>query len=1005
MYPALASSRRARLGRWVVLLLCAAMLFSGGSSALAQDQTGSDDDRLDLLIALDVSGSMGRNIASNERALDFGTTRLFIQSAGNVSVTRTQASDPSNLRVETTEVLIEWLSDYVANRDQLDVNVMVMAFDDEVTTVFGWEALGRATAGTTLDVPSGDHSDFLALYRAADDAFSEVENGSRQAMIVVTDSTPCAPQRSTDGICGLDRDMVTQVNQLPPLTGVSQHMLYLNPTNLNFTEYWDNYGQGGDVRRQWQARLNDRFIELADGVEELPASMIHTVLTEIAAASGVIPPDEVGTGQRLTPSQYAALGLTYTTGGDFDVAPYQSYFDTLTVFDNPSETVQFTTPDGESEEGSALFQTTGNRLQAVRVSQPEPGEWDGPAETWIAFRPAEVRVRLSSPNPLQYTPLSFFYELVDASEGTLISPQTEAVPEIDVTVRMPDGSRLQLGTMSAEGDRFVSVPVLPLEPGSQYALSINVDAGSGALWNVVESTAYLEPNSLPDINVQAVSFDTDFVVRRPATGPDAAPPSRAGDRTITIPRSLPLAVTMTAEAGGQPIVLPEGISAELVFVPPDDEGDTTNACPSADPVPLDIEDEREQAVTEINFAVAGTCDLEVRVSLESSIAPLQGNQRVLDVPRMARSVTVTDTERLTFFLIDQAGTVIEEPNAAEIADDPHYAMNERQANPPSYTPNTMTLRVELRDEQGNPLTTWPNFLPGAQRADADVCTGPETPDAEATAEPGAPQIVPGQQRIVPFSLRILNDNEEDVAAQREICWYASDNPGVYLATFSGLPAGDYTVQAVLDRGAPPLDFEVFEYAPVLFENTADRITTRSLSMQIGTDPAIALQIVGAIGTVVLAFVTGAFVIVRRRADTVAPLRGGIAIARVDSNLVDIFKSADNDERLSEPVDFPWRREWPRQNRQVFKASDFIEVARLNIEMLEATTSREKVISQSGGFYVRMRLTNGGDPMGGKRLDSNQARLINRDQTGSYYLVNISPGRSMTVQELLQSAGE
>jgi hypothetical protein len=986
-----------------------------------QSQPEEAQPKLNLVFALDVSGSMDAATTRNEYPnVDWG---LRVPFNRNAIQGESRPSDPLALRFSVTESLMEWLGNYVYNQSEhIQINASVVAFEDAPSVLMDWTRLGRSDSAVEpvfepLDRSSlvdenstrAQNADFIELYNQLAALFETAPDGDN-VIIFITDSVPCRPSGLRDAsaprydrYCEDIPSMVRHINGLPVVGSGNQYVLFLNA--LSPSQRWELYP---DVRAAWEQQIgrDGAFLDLTSP-EELPVTMTEIVLRELAYARGIVTPEEVPVTEALRPQDYTALGMSYSRSGTFEVAPYQSYMDIMAAMPDAAIPLTFIPPDGVDPNDVLLFESEEKLLRMSRVYQPVAGGWrigagtGGGAPVWVLFRPAEAQLTLSPENPVRFTEQRLVYRLIDDTGNPLtVTPDT--APQFDIEVLTPDGDTIPLSAMSIgeNGKAFVSPPFVPVEAG-EYELSIAVSPGNAQVWRTPTNYAFLNPQRKPDIVAAGLTFKALFTVTGRLSGDN-----QDGSSAITMPRSLPLDVQLSLlSSEGHEVSLPEGLSAEVIFSPPAAGED---ACPTQAMQVMNIEPEnRLGAKSTVRFDRAGECQVEVRMAITSALPPFNGATRSIAGTGLSRYITVTPTQRLTLRLLQADGQT--PVSSVSESDQPDYVMEDRDSTPGQWNPRQITIRAEIVNEAGRPVS--PEFLDDTPVVNRTTCSQQRiaarseetlaTEEAPSTAE----SIVVDAERIVPLQLKITNNaTESDVAADKGICFYATDSDGVYLATVTGLEPGDYTVTAFVDRNVPALNYERFEYDPALFENSASTTYAVTARLKVHTNPVRFIQIGGLL--VILGISTVLFIRqrIRIRDITVAPLKARPAIYRITQPQYADYLA--NPESANIGAEMLWSGNVPTGrkalNTVVFTAKEFVrnpELALLGIQSLRLTTKKSQEVSSSGGAYANLAMV-GGDPLKGDLLNQGQSRLIAEDRDARYYIANgiTSP----TVRQILDA---
>jgi hypothetical protein len=970
---------------WVLLVL----LFLNVSAA-AQD----DMPVLDLVVALDVSGSMNRDATgSTLDAVDSAWRKL--REIGDIDF---NATDATGERFALTEMLLEWLAAYASNRTSIEINASVVTFAN-TSVLMDWTRLQRRNDDRLLDpldrsatqVAEAQNSDFIALYQTLGNLFNESDSSAnaRRVVLLITDSIPCLPTGIRDAsaprydrFCEDVPAMIRHINGLTELSNTGEYILFVNP--ISEAQRWTPFP---GLRDAWVDRVSSdgAFTDL-NSINELPAAMMNAVMREIAMTSDLTTGEESPANDPLSPAVYSRMGIAYAPNGRWNVGPYQTEMQLLAVMSDSGADLTFTN-DAAS---NVLYESGEESLRIVRVERPDPGSWGvQPAGVvWAMFSSGQARISLQPENPTRFVPQRLVYEIVDES-GTSLEITEETTPDFQITVRSSDNtesSDLSAMELAADGQSLISPPFLPMTPDT-YTLDIQVSPGTGELWQLAEDTNYLVPDNVQPIQVAGMTFSAEFDVIEPENSHAVGEVSTTA---VTLPRSVPLGVEVKATMdNGEEISLPEGISAQVNITPAGG-----SVCPPGRDMNIDP-DTRDSATALIQFDEGGECRVEVALSITSSLQPLSGESSDVRVVTPARQVTITPTERLSLRLVGDNGEIVSQDMA-----EPAYQIIDRNSTPLQWDFNSVTLRLEIVNEDGEPVS--PEFAEFNQEAgDRQHCLVQTNRNlAEATADPsGSVSPSTNDNRIVPVRLQITL-NEQDVARERGICFYATDTPGVYLANVTGLTAGDYIVRASIERGDPPLDLTRFEYAPNLFSDTSTSAEVTAL-LKVDYNPAMVIQIGAAAGFTALTGLGIVAAFTRYSAARIAPLRIDPAIYRVPKSLAS--QPSDNLE-LDSPLEALWTGKVRRLHTYTFESTEFLrnpDLALLDIQHLTFTTDRSLQLSNQRAARANIRIK-GGDPLMGEVLVDKTARQIAEDQRAYYYITNgLKP---VSARMLLKSSG-
>lgn len=962
----------------------------------------TERDTLNLVVALDVSGSMSRNISGNNaeiNAIDGTVASLFYQGDRSGFFSRsvgTRATDPQGLRFEITRLLLQWLALYAQSQDGLDINATVLTFDQSTSTALPWTALdaGIAVSGLTLTAPNNSgarHADYIDLAVAINDALDD--RSGRSAALIITDSAPCDPNDTivnnitvSDSLCQR-RHTPTHIVQMPDLpANVNEYLFFLNPaTNqINLDAFWDNYSTLREA-------LNDRYgrqrLMDMESIDELTEQLVPVVLRELAVARGLRLPDDIF--NPLSVRDYATLGIAFSNNGAMTVPPYMSHINMLMALPTAAAAINAIDDTGERVTTTPLYDSAESPLQIRQIDRPTPGTYTitatgGQIAIWTLYSPASARLSLQPTIPTQFVPQRLLYQLLDENDEPLPG-YAAPIFDIDVQPLGDDEQTANLNAMTYDDDLngFVSPAFLPLQAGS-YAADVNVQPGRSNVWSDVVAYDFLTPPDVRETGFSVVSADFMAVFSVPDRD-DAVTAS-----TVTLPRSMVVDVTVTSDVNNRVVALPEGLSLALNF-----DAAATNACPSDSPMALTPQNDRMQATAQLSFGIAGECDVRVTALLESDLPPLNGGEVDVDVQSATRTLTILPTRRLQFaFLPVNRDTPPEDNNTR-----PTYSMTERDPTPPEWAYNTLPVRVIFYDEDGEPA--WPVYIADSQRPDDHCATPTRTTTSTGTLDNVNVQI--------PLQLRVLNSNDDDVAPRYGICLEFTDNEGIYRTTIQGLPPDTYTLEAVLNRDNPQLWLDRYEYAPDLFANATQTTAVLTTELVVTVDPLFLVQLYGAIIFVVALVLLILLRIIRWRLRTAAALSGTLAIYQVERRLYNLYRqSGDNvSNAMNFSVDPIWQRSLPNVNHVQYTPEDFIEnddIIRLNISQMVVETRRKRQVAKASGAYIEL-LTPTGDLTSGKNIHPGERITLDTGDAQWVYVMVKQPPEPDTVYELFNMLQE
>lgn len=1001
--------------RLVPLLLILMLLYSPTNQA----QEVSSTPTLDLIIALDVSGSM--DIATDRNNYDRidSALRLLYTPDSGFGVDNIPATDPNGDRFTITQMALNWLAGYaVAQDDELAINASVVTFEEMAEVLLDWTTLNRPPSQATPSVgelipdlrEQRRGSDFRALYTTIEQQLANSPGGSqsRRALIVITDSVPCLRADTVsnelapfyDLYCANVDRMSNHIASLPDFSGnVGEVVLFLNPISSNL--HWAEFSQ---VRTAWTSRIGDSALVNLDSISDLSNALMDSLMQEVAITRGVVTLEEANQRPSLSEQDYARMGIAYSEIGTFTTSPYQSYMDVLVAAPNTQAVVSFDPPGGTDPGAQNLLTADIGQLRLFRVRQPVPGRWNvrvgssGSVSTWVMFRPSEARMTLTPERPTRYIPQRLSYQLIDVS-GDAIEFIPEVLPNFNISISRPGSTDpIDLSTMEIDIEdptRLISPSFIPVDPGL-HRLNVDVGPGIASVWNTPNDYSFLTPDH-PDLQVGNVSFNADYEI----VADDGIDFEVTAD-TVRMPRSLLLRVALTATHNNSAIPLPDGLEARLHLTPQDGK---PNACAGleADQI-IPITTDRQQAERSIRFINPGECEIDIELLFRSPLPPLNDEAVALNVAGLSRLVSVTSTDHLNIVLRAQDGSVVMVDDIDRESTRPHFTINHLRTSLPPWNPSSLVVRLEVIDENNRPIN--PQFLEGERSVDREHCVTQvlqnttifEAGDGEVEGNDPLPEV--DEQRIVPFDLRVINASEVDISRSEGICFYATDSDGIYLATITGLDPGDYSIRITLNRARPALDYSRFEYNPALFSDQNDNSYEITARLRVDFNLAIAMQIAAAVIVVGVVLAGSLISIVARYQKTRAPLKVQPEIYRIPIDITDKNQAQQPAERL-------WSGKCPERNQHTFEMTEFADKADLivlGIQKLTADTRKDNQISRNQQAFFTLETQAGGRSLNDQLLNAGDARLITIRKQYKYYFVN-SPAGQVTIGDLQEADGK
>jgi len=939
---------RMRVFRVIILLFVAFLCISIRIPALDAQTTSTG---LDILFAVDMSGSMTNSTANNSYDA--------IDRALNATITSRAATDPDNLTFDSVRFMLDWLADFVdeqaASGTPLDVRARVIGFNQSVIPVLDtWVTVeGRNKATLLFDTPPApagvSNSDFFELYRGLDSRFDE-SGRRRQVLFLVSDSTPCDPFEIrpyrgtslviTDASCGANTTPSTLlsdhfVNANGLLSEIATQYIY----HLSDAAYWARIP---NALSNWQdalSRTEDTFAML-DTIDDLPGQLFTDLLNEVAI--------EVRGGGS---ANLAEIGIFPAQGSTFEVPPYQTQMDVILFLRGGDESPDFSA-DSRAVTGMPLYQSESRQLLRLRFPRPGAGQWRvTPSSTlWASYIPAVATARLervpttteTNWSPRQYDTVRVVYEIM-AGDELLLEP--DYLPDFRTVFSAPGSNDVEVA-MIPEAESFVSQPFFLLVAGGY---SVRIDVQPSWLGTITETPTpeatvspetriltdlsdpaaftFLQPPQISSFRAQPVEFVGIF-------GSEAAQLALAQTGSIEILRSERVPVFIEARAGGQMIPLPAESEAHLIL---EGSGCLTNS------QPLSRISNRFTISNGLEFET-GACAVRGQVDLETDDSIRRvGSDAIPPIAVPLGAVNALTTARLNVALLDPAGEPIPQTSdAAEAAQTFHFTMPDVVTWPPMVSVETRTVRWEpesinleivFTDERGQP--TNPVFV---------NAVAPSTDENTDEIDETFP---------VPFDLRITRIGGEgaDESDALDIKPQKSSREGYYVTTISGLEPGEYQLTFTLLRDDPRFTLnELYEYVPELGSNAQVNSPLFIANLRVERNILVVGQQVGFIGLLVLLAVLTVIAIIGWQRRTVAPLRGALAIYYFPPN-------------YKEPEEI-WRMKAVPTNRKantfVYKGSQLRNPRTMDIPLkgLKVTTQRRQDVARRGGASVEITVGGG-----------------------------------------------
>lgn|GEM_PF-4222005 len=860
----------------------------------ADAQSGQIFGGIDIVFAVDVSGSMYSTISNRSNLLDEDVAMRYIfdNAGGEFEMVPT---DPSNSRFETVSFMSLWLQEFARRQESLgadfDVNYSLVTFDHTAEVATDWINLNTYDPSivendNTLEYspptnqPEVSSSDFINLYEAVAEQFNNVPEAQelphKQVLFLITDSVPCnhefdAPVRGSDGTnvretaCASAAPMenhlkIVNLDPTGSLNSVEQFGYFIIPTTSdksNFTTVRDEaFSRFND---EWELVLEAPPVYMA-GAEELPNALFRELVLQAADVLG----QTAGTPQET----FARVGLI-PVSGTLSVPPYLNSMEVL-LFTDPNEAVglpQFELDSSEILPDDTSLSAGEGLLNRLTFAQPSPGDWAlrtgaENLSVWVSFFRAESQLELvaTSGAAQQFGSLAVQYSVVD-NNGEPLPIEDDYPLNFDLVLTTPDGDELSVTEMDIRNNAYTATFVSLLTGEYRVEGSVTSDES----WEVpTVNYSFLSPRNTSTLTVESVDWVTQVGTEEQQ--------AQIEEDELPISRRDPLVVTLQSQLNGQLVNIPDGISATLNFNTPDG---ATNACPENATVPFELNQVDTLETSEIIFPVAGTCVLSVSIEVISQLPPLNGGNAIVLDERALGRIVVSSTSRLDTQVVVADGSPVTLAGANEDEQDYEYQMQDfvfevppASIEPAASLPNewitwendTLTIELFFVDEDGTP--TDPVF---------------EQSQVQNTTDEDALDDV-----LVPFLVNITSgDSEENLAEVNDISVRKGAQQGYYLLSISGLEAGTYPLEIILDTELYDLTND-FEYAASILDLKTPGVepTFRArLIVEENSTVVLASQLfTGGLGLLILLIIV---VIVRGILRRVSPLSGDIYIYRYE----------------------------------------------------------------------------------------------------------------------------
>jgi len=887
--------------------------FSLFSTAQAQNTP-----TLNIILGIDISGSHYSSNPSNDAGFK-AMSRDADRSTDAIDEAQARPTDPNNIRYDSATSILSWLG---VNQASLGVrmNINLVSFAETATT---WEndwtpITAFADPDFVLPKPpttSTGAADWGALIDQAKEEFSEVGGtNTTNILLIITDSIDCIG----DECGGIGSSIVNQINELSLPANTIAHML-LTPFTTNATAFWNIYAQGDANVKQATTDFVSRVggnLYVFENIDAMPLVLTQLLLSEVGRAKGRLnlPEDNILDVDAVNWSDIASnLAFADAASSGFSIPSYQAEGHFLTLLSQTIPNANFNPPrfyvEGNRQRPYDIetpWTLLGNTYQ-LRLASPPP-EILSPLSSgysvngFVFYTPATPRVRiefLDANQAVQYGQAQVVYELLNTDEIPFLQDE---IPQLNAIVDVPNGDSFTLTNTqfapitTTEGNPALRSEPIFLQNEGQYRVSIDAQLGEE---NDSDYEFLIPPDT--SFNTQALTFYAQI-------GTDG------NSSNLSLARDTALAIVVHAQVNGEDYPVPVGASASLMPFPIEGE-----ACSSIVPNPtvfvVSDEGENERILqTSLEFRESGICRLDVQVRLEEVVYPLNKAITIAVTPELSRVLDVGATTRLT--IGDLPTGINEIPDYRDVLQNLElaklvpWAITGENAPFPS---GEWILQVRFVNATGEDLIIPPEFE-DAVYPNRDYCDNPN--------------------QNVPFTLEILDAQQRDQAREKGICLNNTDSRGVYLATITGLPAGDYTVNVRLDTQQMRLNRDIFSYDSTLTENGSIVVRPITLRVNPANDAqAVRIAIFASFGAIALALLISLRkVLISVYFSRRFPLHGTISIllangARVKSSVI-------------------WEQKLPYKHTKVYSSQMFVRdmvTDNLRLKSLTVTTKKSRTL--------------------------------------------------------------
>ncbi|HEX3050696.1 MAG TPA: vWA domain-containing protein [Aggregatilineaceae bacterium] len=786
--------------KFIVLVVVLAGLISRAymptSAAVPAVQT-QNAGGLDVIFAIDMSGSMYNTSQSNGVDKGLILAEQVLQILNELAPT-----DPNNIRFEMTEFMMDWLGDFGDQQEDFDVYASVVTFGTTSETLVDWTSLTERSEALQVEpppIPSGEaNSNFVNLYTKLGEmmaARSELPQGEQPRtpiVFVITDGLPCDTKQPVGELGGVVYDSCYQKERTQPhfelAYNTAQNAGWLREANTYtfvvtpLQALQNAYFTENEYTTYWQ-KISPQGAEVLSNIYAVGPRVMDILLAESARGLGI--PQET---------------LAIKPFENRQMPPYQEAAEIWTVATEPpatstAPTFAFNTGDLDIS-GNSLFLSTSGAYGHYRFDYPPPGIWSitpNPTVNFVAYaayRPASATLKLAvngqelvSPDGVmtpavgQYAPVEVVYKLPD------VMPYEDVNYPFDLKVTLNAAGTDYDLPMQREGNLWRG-EFLPIVPGPhRVSARMTPMAGQTGDWdNLIVDPQFLDP-APAEIQVTNVDVVHDFGTK------DQQAAKQAGKLYIAGTESVPFYIELHDEAGNQ-VPLPSGMTAKLLF-----DG---AACPVS---PMTLKPIENQFIVPggLTFG-AGDCTISYTLTLVSDQPPLSGSRDIFGADgsgddNTLGAVNVRKTTVL-YYGWSENGEQMDQPDQFEM-NDHDRAPKLGEGSLINWPEDELKIEVMVGyhagDDVAQPLIgRWPEYV-----GDNDVEPG-QSGDTGGGLQSPARLAGP----MIPFDLRVLNQDDKNVAPEYGIALVPSDRAGVYTATIKGLKAGTYTIEVELKENLP-----------------------------------------------------------------------------------------------------------------------------------------------------------------------------------------------------------